>query len=81
MILLFLGLGLLQSLQSVRLSFNGILRIDLNDFQNCSQLKTIYLRNNKITTIHPDAFQGLNNLQVATLQLFLCFLLITIKDC
>uniref|UniRef100_A0A8B9B8T8 Leucine rich repeat containing 66 n=1 Tax=Anser brachyrhynchus TaxID=132585 RepID=A0A8B9B8T8_9AVES len=62
------GLGLLQSLQSVRLSFNGILRIDLNDFQNCSQLKTIYLRNNKITTIHPDAFQGLNNLQVVDLR-------------
>uniref|UniRef100_A0A8B9B8V8 Leucine rich repeat containing 66 n=1 Tax=Anser brachyrhynchus TaxID=132585 RepID=A0A8B9B8V8_9AVES len=60
--------GLLQSLQSVRLSFNGILRIDLNDFQNCSQLKTIYLRNNKITTIHPDAFQGLNNLQVVDLR-------------
>ncbi|XP_050566654.1 leucine-rich repeat-containing protein 66 [Cygnus atratus] len=62
------GLGLLQSLQSVRLSFNGILRIDLNDFQNCSQLKTIYLQNNKITTIHPDAFQGLNNLQVVDLR-------------
>ncbi|EOB05602.1 Leucine-rich repeat-containing protein 66 [Anas platyrhynchos] len=62
------GLGLLQSLQSVHLSFNNILRIDQNDFQNCSQLKTIYLQNNKITTIHPDAFQGLNNLQVVDLR-------------
>ncbi|XP_035179918.1 leucine-rich repeat-containing protein 66 [Oxyura jamaicensis] len=62
------GLGLLRSLQSVRLSFNGILRIDRNDFQNCSQLRTIYLQNNRIATIHPDAFQGLNNLQVVDLR-------------
>ncbi|NXE76444.1 LRC66 protein, partial [Cochlearius cochlearius] len=58
------GLGLLQSLQTVRLSSNSIRQIDLNDFQNCSQLKDIDLRNNKITEIHPDAFRDLNKLQV-----------------
>ncbi|NXK49078.1 LRC66 protein, partial [Chauna torquata] len=58
------GLGLLQSLQTVHLSFNGILQIDLNDFRNCSQLKNIYLQSNKITKIHPDAFKDLNKLQV-----------------
>ncbi|NXY72489.1 LRC66 protein, partial [Glareola pratincola] len=58
------GLGLLQSLQTVRLSSNGIGQIDPRDFQNCSQLKDIHLRNNKITKIHPDAFRGLNKLQV-----------------
>lgn len=77
-ILLFLGLGLLQSLQTVHLSFNGILQIDLNDFHNCSQLKNIYLQNNKIANIHPDAFKDLNKLQVA-LQQFQCFVLITTK--
>jgi len=63
-ILLFLGLGLLQSLQTVHLSFNGILQIDLNDFHNCLQLKNIYLQSNKIANIHPDAFKDLNKLQV-----------------
>ncbi|NWX52917.1 LRC66 protein, partial [Steatornis caripensis] len=58
------GLGLLQSLQTVHLSSNGIQQIDLNDFQNCSQLKDIHLQNNKITKIHPDAFRDLNKLQV-----------------
>ncbi|NXW00130.1 LRC66 protein, partial [Fregetta grallaria] len=58
------GLGLLQSLQTVRLSSNGIRQIDLSDFQNCSQLKDIDLQNNKITKIHPDAFRDLNKLQV-----------------
>ncbi|XP_042668258.1 leucine-rich repeat-containing protein 66 isoform X1 [Centrocercus urophasianus] len=62
------GLGLLQSLQTVHLSFNGILQIDLNDFHNCSQLKNIYLQNNKIANIHPDAFKGLNKLQVVDLR-------------
>ncbi|XP_021252967.1 leucine-rich repeat-containing protein 66 [Numida meleagris] len=62
------GLGLLQSLQSVHLSFNGILQIELNDFQNCSQLKNIYLQNNKIANIHPDAFKDLNKLQVVDLR-------------
>ncbi|NXV26896.1 LRC66 protein, partial [Rissa tridactyla] len=58
------GLGRLQSLQTVRLSSNGIGQIDASDFQNCSQLKDIHLQNNKITKIHPDAFRDLNKLQV-----------------
>ncbi|NXC75914.1 LRC66 protein, partial [Anhinga anhinga] len=58
------GLGLLQSLQTIHLSSNGIRQIDLNDFQNCSQLKDIDLQNNKITKIHPDVFRDLNKLQV-----------------
>ncbi|XP_009573595.1 PREDICTED: leucine-rich repeat-containing protein 66 [Fulmarus glacialis] len=62
------GLGLLQSLQTVRLSSNGIQQIDLNDFQNCSQLKDIDLQNNKITKIHPDAFRDLHKLQVVDLR-------------
>nr|XP_009475833.1 PREDICTED: leucine-rich repeat-containing protein 66 [Pelecanus crispus] len=62
------GLGLLQSLQTVRLSSNGIRQIGMNDFQNCSQLKDIDLQNNKITKIHPDAFRDLNKLQVVDLR-------------
>ncbi|KFZ61672.1 Leucine-rich repeat-containing protein 66, partial [Podiceps cristatus] len=62
------GLGLLQSLQTVHLSSNGIRQIDPNDFQNCSQLKDIDLQNNKITKIHPDAFRNLNKLQVVDLR-------------
>ncbi|XP_030349290.1 leucine-rich repeat-containing protein 66 isoform X2 [Strigops habroptila] len=62
------GLGLLQSLQSVCMSSNGIQQIDLNDFQNCSQLKDINLQNNQITKIHPDAFRELNKLQVVDLR-------------
>ncbi|KAM9295086.1 leucine-rich repeat-containing protein 66 [Morus bassanus] len=62
------GLCLLQSLQTVHLSSNGIRQIDLNDFQNCSQLKDIDLQNNKITKIHPDAFRDLNKLQVVDLR-------------
>ncbi|NXL10861.1 LRC66 protein, partial [Mesembrinibis cayennensis] len=58
------GLGLLQSLQTVRLSSNAIRQIELKDFQNCSQLKEIDLQNNKITKIHLDAFRDLNKLQV-----------------
>ncbi|NWX14802.1 LRC66 protein, partial [Aegotheles bennettii] len=58
------GLGLLQSLQTVHLSSNGIRQIDSSDFQNCSQLKDIDLQNNKITTIPPEAFRDLNKLQV-----------------
>ncbi|NXP45366.1 LRC66 protein, partial [Heliornis fulica] len=62
------GLGLLQSLQTVRLSSNGIRQIRLDDFQNCSQLKDIVLRNNKITQIHPHVFRDLNKLQVVDLR-------------
>ncbi|KFU95923.1 Leucine-rich repeat-containing protein 66, partial [Chaetura pelagica] len=61
------GLGLLQSLHTVHFSSNGIRQIDLNDFQNCSQLKDINLQNNKITEIHPEAFRDLNKLQVVNL--------------
>ncbi|XP_010082415.1 PREDICTED: leucine-rich repeat-containing protein 66 [Pterocles gutturalis] len=62
------GLGLLQSLQTVHLSSNGIHQIDLNDFQNCSQLKDIDLKKNKITKIHPYAFRDLNKLQFVDLR-------------
>ncbi|XP_062430649.1 leucine-rich repeat-containing protein 66 [Rhea pennata] len=62
------GLGMLQSLQTVHLSSNDILQIDLNDFQNCSQLKNIYLQDNKVTKIHPDAFKDLHKLQVVDLR-------------
>ncbi|NWW39855.1 LRC66 protein, partial [Panurus biarmicus] len=58
------GLGLLQSLETVHMSSNAIQQIDPKDFKNCSQLKDIDLRNNKITKIHPDAFRDLNKLQV-----------------
>ncbi|NWV67040.1 LRC66 protein, partial [Malurus elegans] len=58
------GLGLLQSLQTVHMSSNAIQQIESKDFQNCSQLKDIDLRNNKIIKIHPDAFRHLNKLQV-----------------
>ncbi|NWW70252.1 LRC66 protein, partial [Climacteris rufus] len=58
------GLGLLQSLQTVHMSSNAIQQIDPKDFQNCSELKDIDLRNNKITKIHPDTFRDLNKLQV-----------------
>ncbi|KFP83263.1 Leucine-rich repeat-containing protein 66, partial [Acanthisitta chloris] len=68
------GLGLLQSLQTVRMASNSIRQITLTcrtdpkDFQNCSQLKDIDLQNNKITKIHPDAFRDLNKLQVVDLR-------------
>ncbi|NXY80899.1 LRC66 protein, partial [Alcedo cyanopectus] len=62
------GLGLLQSLESIRMTSNGIQQIELNDFQNCSQLKEIILQKNKITKIHPDAFRDLNKLQVVDLR-------------
>ncbi|NWX99461.1 LRC66 protein, partial [Nothoprocta ornata] len=62
------GLGMLQSLQTVHLASNDILQIDVNDFQNCSQLRNIYLQDNKITKIHPEAFKDLNNLQVVDLR-------------
>ncbi|XP_074760884.1 leucine-rich repeat-containing protein 66 isoform X1 [Athene noctua] len=62
------GLGLLQSLQIVHMSSNGIQQIDVNDFQNCSQLKDINLQNNKISKIHPDAFRDLNKLQIVDLR-------------
>ncbi|XP_075278115.1 leucine-rich repeat-containing protein 66 isoform X2 [Opisthocomus hoazin] len=62
------GLGLLQSLQTVHLSSNGIRQIDREDFQSCSQLKDIALQNNRITKIHPDAFRDLSKLQVVDLR-------------
>ncbi|NXK22259.1 LRC66 protein, partial [Arenaria interpres] len=62
------GLGLLQSLQTLRLSSNCIRQVGPSDFQNCSQLKDIDLQNNKITEIHLDAFRDLNKLQVVDLR-------------
>ncbi|NXT84929.1 LRC66 protein, partial [Zapornia atra] len=62
------GLGLLQALQTVHLSSNGIQQIGLDDFRNCSQLKDIHLQDNKITQIQPDAFRDLNKLQVVDLR-------------
>ncbi|XP_055485233.1 leucine-rich repeat-containing protein 66 [Psammomys obesus] len=62
------GLWKLKSLQSLDLSFNGIVHVGLSDFHGCLQLKTIYLKKNKIRTIHPDAFKGLKKLQVVDLR-------------
>ncbi|KFW11020.1 Leucine-rich repeat-containing protein 66, partial [Eurypyga helias] len=62
------GLGLLPSLQTVRLSSNGIRQVDPSDFQSCSQLEDIHLQNNKITEVHSDAFGDLNKLQVVDLR-------------
>ncbi|XP_009076033.1 PREDICTED: leucine-rich repeat-containing protein 66 [Acanthisitta chloris] len=75
------GLGLLQSLQTVRMASNSIRQIEPQDFQNCSQLKDIDLQNNnKITKIHPDAFRDLNKLQVVKQYNHYFNVLITIKD-
>ncbi|XP_014801034.1 PREDICTED: leucine-rich repeat-containing protein 66 [Calidris pugnax] len=62
------GLGLLQSLETLRLSSNGIRQVGPTDFENCSQLQDIDLQNNKITEIHLDAFRDLNKLQVVDLR-------------
>ncbi|NXS97219.1 LRC66 protein, partial [Jacana jacana] len=62
------GLGLLQSLQTLRLASNGVRQLGLSDFQNCSQLKDIDLQNNKLTEIHPAAFRDLSKLQVVDLR-------------
>ncbi|CAM4666893.1 unnamed protein product [Lepidochelys kempii] len=62
-----MGLGKLQSLQSLHLSSNEISQIDQSDFQDCSQLRNIYLQTNKISKIHPGAFKNLKNLQVVNL--------------
>ncbi|KAM8804328.1 LOW QUALITY PROTEIN: leucine-rich repeat-containing protein 66 [Rhynchonycteris naso] len=61
------GLWKLKSLQSLDLSFNGILQIGVSDFHNCLRLESLYLRSNKIFRIQLKAFQGLNNLQVVDL--------------
>ncbi|KAK1345937.1 hypothetical protein QTO34_008402 [Cnephaeus nilssonii] len=61
------GLWKLKSLQSLDLSFNGILKIGVFDFHNCLQLENLYLRSNKIFTIHPEAFKDLKKLQVVDL--------------
>uniref|UniRef100_A0A2K6TDV8 Leucine rich repeat containing 66 n=1 Tax=Saimiri boliviensis boliviensis TaxID=39432 RepID=A0A2K6TDV8_SAIBB len=57
------GLWKLKSLQSLDLSFNGILQIGWSDFQNCLQLENLYLKSNKIFKIHPQAFKDLKKLQ------------------
>ncbi|XP_071470377.1 leucine-rich repeat-containing protein 66 [Marmota flaviventris] len=61
------GLWKLKSLQSLDLSFNGILQIGLSDFHNCLQLENLYLKSNKIFKIHPEAFKDLKKLQVVDL--------------
>uniref|UniRef100_G1P735 Leucine rich repeat containing 66 n=1 Tax=Myotis lucifugus TaxID=59463 RepID=G1P735_MYOLU len=61
------GLWKLKSLQSLDLSFNGILQIGMFDFHNCLQLENLYLRSNKIFRIHPEAFKDLKKLQVVDL--------------
>ncbi|XP_032130052.1 leucine-rich repeat-containing protein 66 [Sapajus apella] len=61
------GLWKLKSLQSLDLSFNGILQIGWSDFQNCLQLENLYLKSNKIFKIHPQAFKDLKKLQVVDL--------------
>ncbi|GAB1289731.1 Leucine-rich repeat-containing protein 66 [Apodemus speciosus] len=53
----------LKSLQSLDLSFNKIVHIGVADFRGCLQLENIYLKSNKICTIHPEAFKGLKKLQ------------------
>ncbi|XP_077858797.1 leucine-rich repeat-containing protein 66 isoform X2 [Macaca mulatta] len=58
------GLWKLKSLQSLDLSFNGILQIGWSDFHNCLQLENLYLKSNKIFKIHPQAFKDLKKLQV-----------------
>uniref|UniRef100_A0A8C6W3W2 Leucine rich repeat containing 66 n=1 Tax=Nannospalax galili TaxID=1026970 RepID=A0A8C6W3W2_NANGA len=61
------GLWKLKSLQSLDLSFNGILQIEFSDFQSCLKLENIYLKSNKIFKIHPEAFKDLKKLQVVDL--------------
>lgn len=54
-------------MQTLDLSFNGILQIGLSDFHNCLQLENLYLKSNKIFKIHPEAFKDLKKLQVVDL--------------
>ncbi|PNI82428.1 LRRC66 isoform 1 [Pan troglodytes] len=61
------GLWKLKSLQSLDLSFNGILQIGWSDFHNCLQLENLCLKSNKIFKIHPQAFKDLKKLQVIDL--------------
>ncbi|XP_076402561.1 leucine-rich repeat-containing protein 66 isoform X2 [Peromyscus maniculatus bairdii] len=62
------GLWKLESLQSLDLSFNRIVHIGLSDFHSCLQLERVYLKSNKIRTVHPDAFKDLKKLQVVDLR-------------
>ncbi|XP_069869245.1 leucine-rich repeat-containing protein 66 [Dipodomys merriami] len=61
------GLWKLKSLQSLDLSFNGILQVGVSDFHSCLQLEHIYLKSNKIFKIHPEAFKDLKKLKVVDL--------------
>ncbi|KAM4048841.1 leucine-rich repeat-containing protein 66 [Anomaloglossus baeobatrachus] len=61
------GLGKLTSLQTLQLSANGIVRIQRDDFANCTQLQNLDLGHNRIHKIDPDAFRDLRNLQVLRL--------------
>lgn len=62
------GLWKLKPLCSLDLSFNRRVGIGLSGFHGCLQLESIYLKNNKILTIHPEAFKGLKKLQVVDLR-------------
>ncbi|XP_069833715.1 leucine-rich repeat-containing protein 66 [Dendropsophus ebraccatus] len=61
------GLGRLPSLQTLNLSANSIVRIQRDDFANCTQLHNLDLGNNRIYKIDADAFRDLRNLQILRL--------------
>lgn len=62
------GLWRLKPLCSLDLSFNRRVGIGLSGFHGCLQLESIYLKNDKICTIYPEAFKGLKKLQVVDLR-------------
>ncbi|XP_054544020.1 leucine-rich repeat-containing protein 66 [Talpa occidentalis] len=57
------GLWKLKSLQTLDLSFNGILQISLADVHNCLHLDSLHLKRNKQFRIHPQVFKRLKKLQ------------------
>ncbi|KAH3870028.1 leucine-rich repeat-containing protein 15-like [Dreissena polymorpha] len=46
----------LNKLEFFRCAFSNITEINANDFRGLTELKVLYLDNNRITTIHPHAF-------------------------
>jgi len=54
----------MKSLQILQLSYNQISNIGLTDLDKCSNLKELHLQHNSITSIHPNAFIDLKQLQV-----------------
>ncbi|KAF4099446.1 uncharacterized protein LOC131526838 isoform X2 [Onychostoma macrolepis] len=61
------GLGCINSLQILQLSYNQISKIGLTDLDNCIHLKELHLQHNSIISIHPQAFIDLKQLQVLDL--------------